>query len=256
MKKAIAPTLEEVKEYFKNAEWVECMFDKKPYNITEGEIVCDNLNRYEALFMDNSYCRLQKNGEYAKILTYKKSCGIETEPEYMITKSEILQAVKNHPFRGATKQVLQELFPDAFKEDKVEFKRGTWYINKHTVNTNFTIINLQHFDDNEKSGYGLHMGLWGAWGMLNYEDFREATPEEVTEALTKEAVKRYKVGDYVRSCNSGDVYEIKYNNFEMGNDTWFNFNGICIFKDGQWAEIIPTISKEDAEKELGKKILN
>jgi len=74
--------------------------------------------------------------------------------------------------------------------------------------------------------------------------------------LTKEAVKRYKVGDYVESCNSQHIYKIHDNDFDLPNNTWLKMNGICVFKEGVWATVVETISKKDAEKELGKKILN
>lgn len=67
------PTLEEVKEYFKDAEIVECLYTKEKYNITNSIIRSDRAGYFEAWFEEKSdYCRLYKNLEYAKILTYKK----------------------------------------------------------------------------------------------------------------------------------------------------------------------------------------
>lgn len=255
MKKAIAPTLEEVKEYFKNAEWVECMFDKKPYNITEGEIVCDNLNRYEALFMDNSYCRLQKNGEYAKILTYKKSCGIETEPEYVITKEQIIELSNINTSRS----ILKEWFPEAFKEDEVELPKDfTGWCKTNRVGDELW---LTYFESGELK-YGFDSE--GDWFMPprtskiyhGVSEKREATEQEVFEALTKEAVKRG-FADGVAYLSPRNKHErIFKRGIKVEDGIVTDENSFIIFKEGKWAEIIPTISKEDAEKELGKKILN
>ena len=70
---------------------------------------------------------------------------------------------------------------------KKEPKVGKWYKNTKCEGT---IINLQIWNDNEKSGYGIHLGMWGNWGMLNYEDYTLATPQEVDKALIEEAKRR------------------------------------------------------------------
>ena len=87
-----------------------------------------------------------------------------------------------------------------------------------------------------------------------------ATDKEVEEALIKEAKKRYKnsqakclhdASDY----NSKEEYEI--NHESDGCLRFKNNTGVgCLFSMGKWATIINTITKEEAEKELGKTIID
>lgn len=100
------PTLEEVKEYFKNAKEVKCLFDGKIYDITKGIITQDNKGRFESLFEDGQYCRLQKfDSEYAEILTYK-------EKTFSITESQIKELVELTGFQSKTNYKLKEWFPE------------------------------------------------------------------------------------------------------------------------------------------------
>lgn len=182
---------------------------------------------------------------------FLEACGIETEPEYVITERQLKQLYEqgNH----YTKSDIDYLFPDAFKEDK----RGE--IGKWNKSYNGCLV----FFINNSVGYGFDaLGGWmkeqGGFN-LNDDHFKWAVCEdsEVTEALTKEAVKRgFKEGVYFRVPNSKTESVCgKSMMLNEWNSSILYFGDYCIFKDGLWAEIIPTISKEDAEKELNKKIV-
>ncbi len=186
---------------------------------------------------------------------FLEAFGIETEPEYVITKEQIIDLVNAHDFDDSIR-LIKEWFPDAFKEDKVELEFGRWY------KSGKSLFNHQE----GKNSYGFRFGKWqqNNWSTsAEYfgETITEATPEEITEALTKEAVKRYKVGNYFKCAGSRRtrmfddndiVYIEEYNNgiYLKGSK-----NGEWLMINGKWAEIIPTITKEDAEKEIGKKIV-
>lgn len=193
---------------------------------------------------------LEKSVSELQIKTFANKCGIETEPEYVITKEQILSLNKMRSER-LRNDALLSWFPDVFKEDKVELEVGRWY------KSGKSLFNHQE----GKNSYGFRFGKWqqNNWS-TNAEYFdetiTEATQEEVTQALTKEAVNRYKVGDFLLSLLTGKVWKVNGNNCYIDNNGFFIFDSIGVFKDGKWAEIIQTITKEDAEKELGKKILN
>jgi len=167
--------------------------------------------------------------------------------------------------------VYENTYPEAFKKDKVELEDGKWYVGYHYADRFLVNLDLTDELETHDKGYGFNKFGWvKEFTFLKTFDwgFELATPEEVTEALTKEAVKRYKVGDFIKcpvyeSCNyigtiHGDIYwadgskvpAVRCINTNRPNE---NFS---LFFEGKWAEIIPTISKEDAEKEIGKKILN
>lgn len=89
-----------------------------------------------------------------------------------------------------------------------------------------------------------------------------ATESEVFEALKSEAEKRgFASGCYHTVVNNKD----KVINCEANYPVRFGFdhaenklllNNWAIFKNGIWAEIIPSITKSEAEKQLGKKIID
>jgi len=106
--------------------------------------------------------------------------------------------------------------------------------------------------------YGISCeGNWfdGNDGEISNDDYA-ANELEVLEALKNEAVKRgYKEGLCIKSLwNDGRIKtcesDIYYNGFSY-NQLLFGHH-CCVFMNGKWAEIIPKITKEQPEKELGK----
>lgn len=93
--------------------------------------------------------------------------------------------------------------------------------------------------------------------------FPEAFDEEVSEALEKEALKRgFKLGVFIKrnfdNLPSLFIKECVYNSdftYNKYEDILF-FNDYIIYSKGKWAEIIPTKTIEEAEKELNCKIIS
>ena len=130
-----------------------------------------------------------------------------------------------------------------------------------------------YYNFKSKEGYGINTcgewrSIWKNNGYIERNNLIKATDQEVEEALIKEAKRRYKVGDCIIPFNlqhiSKDTLNVNIhkNNFYSicyisGISIWVGcgkYNGL-IFRDGKWAEIIEAITIEQAEKELGKKII-
>ncbi len=152
------------------------------------------------------------------------------------------------------KENIEKEFPELFKEDALVV--GKWYKSRSCL------FNYQKQGD----VYGFFTdGGWnnGGWSW-DGTSAKPATEKEVEEALVKEAKRRgFKKNVVIITSKTGVKRTLNSNNFEMiGN------NLVClsskgsyiyssVFTNGKWAEIIKeTITKEQAEKELGKTILN
>jgi len=156
-----------------------------------------------------------------------------------------------------------------FENVKQVLEINKWYKNIKIKDSN-TLINLKVNKEDEKHGYGLHSGMWSnSWGMLNYEDYILAIPEEVGQALIQEANKRGFV-DGVSFCSileknvwtlSGDI-EFVYNEKENTLEMWSNLaetkhdnykdnsrGKSDVFINGIWAEIIEQPKEETPIKE-------
>mgnify|MGYP003671259429 FL=1 len=172
--------------------------------------------------------------------------------------------------KQSRKDFIKRLFDDAHPIWKVQIKKefpelfekevlvvGRWYktpsgsIFKYNGNKDF---------ENDPCGYGI--GITGRWfGISNGKyggwttDVTPATDKEVEQALIKEAKKR--------GFEEGVKFKCLYNHDYKGrciplfcSEGYLWLKGGCVFKDGQWAETVETITKKQAEKELGKTILN
>jgi hypothetical protein len=156
---------------------------------------------------------------------------------------------------------IEKEFPKLFKKDDLVV--GKWY--RSSIDCIFNYNGVKDCN-NKPCGYGIsRLGSWyesnkDGWG----GSYTLVTDKEVDQALIKEAKKKdYKnvkinnlesIGNMLsfhHSISSSDCYY--YNATE--NALWFM--GKLIFWNGKWAEIFKeTITKEQAEKELGKTILN
>ena len=164
-----------------------------------------------------------------------------------ITKKQVKQLDKGEV-------TVRELFPEVFE---TKLKVGKWYKHKY-IGYIFCFNGV--YEDYSQYGI-LSNGEWSeniSSDKSNLIDFIPATEEEVKTALINEAKKRgYNKGLYVDFFGVGKrfipFYVISYyytnNSISLIHDDYF------IFKDGIWAEIIETITKEEAEKILNKKIV-
>jgi len=167
---------------------------------------------------------------------FLEACGIETDV-YEITKEQVLRIAE----REIKESKLRQWFPDAFKK---ELEVGKWY--KNPSRKSFMYFN--EINGNTCLGYGFdNVGVWNDKLEFFTNNWQEATPQEVEAALICEAKKR------------GFVDKISFNKLEdiengiifagearVGSCFYFENNKLyttgrgkwCVFKDGQWAQII------------------
>ena len=173
---------------------------------------------------------------------FLEACGIETEETFEITKETII------------KYKMKDEFPEVFE---VKLEVGKWYKRPHGKAL-FFIVGDPKITPFEVYGFDME----GSWMNLEkartFPDFEiEATEQEVFEALKNEAVKRgFKDGVYFNSVISNDVFKFNEIYFRGDNSiVWSKGCGV-IFDNGKWAKIIPTKTKEEAEKLLNCKIID
>ena len=160
-------------------------------------------------------------------------------------------------------KTLKEVFPELFK---VELIVGEWYCYELNEQDNI-LFNFQgvYSQKNNSGAYGFTVSR--QWfenlGVSKEDVYRKATPEEVEDALIKEAEKRgFKEEVYVKypwfkDSEVDKIYKpfyIKGNTYLDGDS--FYYNNVKVFKSGIWADIIPTITKSEAEKRLNCKIVD
>lgn len=186
-----------------------------------------------------------------------------------ITKKQIITLYGTD--HGDTKLKLKEWFPEAFE---TVLEVGKWY--SYRAYNDFRNDGICFVTEkpvlNKKLGFGINgRKEWkGEFIYLEGYVFREATESEVFEDLKNEAVKRYKSGNFVNCLRNGNLSlqcELileKFSIYFQNNQLWVNYNDkeskcpetmVCVFDGGKWAEIIPTITKEEAELLIGKKIV-
>ena len=151
---------------------------------------------------------------------------------------------------------IEKEFPKLFKEDE---KLNGWYKDKEQKKWCVFLedgIIIYGFDSS---------GDWFEDHNYTYElqeDDYKATDKEVDQAIIKEAKKKgFKEGVYFKSKWISDTAMLFDGEFCFDKRLelcYKNDGGVLytLFENGVWAEIIETITKEQAEKELGKTILN
>jgi hypothetical protein len=248
------PTLEEVKEYFKNAEKLQDNCDGEEFYL--GEVYCLS-DRFWSKDINGRSCCLWDNKGYAKIISYK-------QPKFEITKEQIKQiqelSLICKPASIVSK--LKEWFPQVFEEEKAELVAGKWY---KLPNTKAIIKCLSKPNkDGRFNCYGFNVNGKYIEEAKTYNDngYKPATPQEVEQALTNEAVKLgLVIGEY---CNHPNPTEEQNRSIK---DYFYNERDNCLygdkkdrggarlFQNGIWATIIPTKTKEEAERLLNCKIV-
>jgi len=235
------PTLEEVKEYFKDAKKVESIYGT--VGVFGGNVHFENDCYFSARVDDIGYLALWKNKYgYSKILTYKKP-KVEM---FEISKEQILK-LRNHE----RSRYVEEWFPKAFEEDKVELEVGKWM---KTPNNGLYCPKEKKYDGFLSYGFNVR-GKWNELFIPNSITKNDilAIHKEVQEALEKEAVRKgYVEGVYFKDslgrngvCGKQIIYHesAENNGITNGNNMWIMRNGI-------WATIIQTITIQEAEAKL------
>lgn len=232
------PTLEEVKEYFKDAKIVRCAYTEKEYDITK-DIVGDIREDYKEFWIKACSTDInlwdEKTG-YAEIID-------RIEPKYKITKETIL------------KYKMKDEFPEMFD---IEFKISTWYVKKNRMCD--WIMNYQG-SGNVCFGFNSTKKYSNEYVMSNNAYWREATNQEIETALINEAKKRgFKEGVYYKSVgnfsNNNKAMIAKDLKYTGELPVLTDGNGGVIFNNGIWATIIEIkpMTQSEIETELGYKI--
>lgn len=194
---------------------------------------------------------------------FLEACGIEVE-EPKVNILTLSEPIGDYVIFNGKKYVPEVV---AFEPEKKELVVGVWYKWNDIEECAEVLIYLTEVDENSISRYGFVNGRWNdtyrIYTGTKFEEacreLREATQQEVFEALSAELKKRYNLGDYFQSIQSN------WNNIKVLN-YYFNFDHFkadqviylhdyTIYEKGKFAEIIPTITLSEAEQQLKKKII-
>ena len=158
-----------------------------------------------------------------------------------------------------TKEQLAKILvldPNFFKK---ELEVGKWYKLDRLGKFMFYYDGKYSDDKNKLFGFNLK-GEWS--NSLEFhigDETTLATNQEVKDALIIEAKKRYKTGDLVYDLSFAKTkssLNIQRDIMHYYPETdYMFFNGLKMYEKGKWAEIIETITKEEAEKILNKIII-
>lgn len=233
-------------------------FDECKYltNIFTGEKNCvSNISKTDKFGI--RLCEEIHETFNAKI--FLNACGIDCDV-YEITKERILE-IANWPNSVDKERRLKQWFPDAFKKELII---GKWYKCNYTdsiIVENKSLIFISEIDGKNINGYGFDFN--GSWfdkkrdcGTIN-EHYKEATPQEVEAALICEIKKRYPICTQIKCLINEDIKKVipesNVDYYFTANDAYYA--GVMVFKDGIFAQIIETITIQEAEKLLNKKII-
>jgi len=245
------PTIEEIKQKYANAKEVKCNEYKGYGKIFEidinsiryirqysSQVICNSVNN------DTAYVSLFHNNTYAEIISYKE----ETLP---IKKTTLLQLAENNSF---SESIIKKEFPKLF-ESELEVNR--WYKNPHRKSLMYFTKTVH----NTCFGYGFdNVGIWNNELEFFTTNWIPVTEQEVFEALKNEAVKKgFKVGcKVIAPKGTNGIITDNFSHEFRVEPNKFYFHNMCVFENGQWAEIIDqpkeiTISErlERIEKHLG-----
>lgn len=145
-------------------------------------------------------------------------------------------------------------------EDKPKLEVGKWY---KAYLPQYGGYVLAVFNGYNNTSYGIHPDKDGEWFPCHnwFSDFnisqleyKEATKEEVEQALIKEAKNRYKVGDklskIIEDHSGGNRIFSEYLGLQKSDMTlWIDMDkgySSCIFYNGKWAEIVEPTFVESA----------
>ena len=167
-------------------------------------------------------------------------------------------------YKEELKKIKEALEVIINESEKPQFEVGKWYKGNESTCVFSVLFYCTKVDGDKLYGYGLINNNWTEnSSSINIADNEnecvEATPKEVEEALTKEAVKRgFKEGvkvkgvkyDTLRTVNnpSNIDFWMKDNVLWMDADTLCN--SIDIFRCGVWGEVIKTKTIEELVNDI------
>jgi len=253
------PTLQEVKEYFKNAKEVLCLWNRKKYDISDFNIFYNELyksyyaskNKKDIEGSNDSYvCLFGRNQyeKYAEIISYK-------EPLYQLTAKEIRNAYENPEYlKDQFKECFEtELFIGKYFSSDLDYFKSTICITEIQQRDGYRKVYYYGIVNGEfRSNYFANKGI--------ENNLKPATEKEVEEALVKEAIKRgYEEGVTIK--NHQGTFVLNELNFVLSDGKYNDGiwtrqgNGVWIFFNGVWSDIItPTYTIPEAESKFNIKI--
>lgn len=167
---------------------------------------------------------------------------------HQVSEKFIIEAYENACSEWQEK--IREQLPHLFPTVEV----GQWYKTTEKPYLLFLVQNIKH---GKFYGVGFNNGEWEDDDLVWADEsdyIAKASTEEVRKALTKEAEKRgYIKGVYIKSLGGAGTVAIDVDTslfYVEGYDkTLLRANKDClIFREGEWAKIQNTITKEAAEK--------
>lgn len=180
--------------------------------------------------------------------------------KYEITKDQIVEIYEYCSNSELKNTIKAGWFPEAFK---TVLEAGKWYFVERPEEEFGDKQSALIFYENKNDLYGFdHEGTWiNHYGNPKNDKytFTEVNKSEVFEALKNEAVKRGFVGNQFIN-----IYDLGFLNDDLiigGNLEWdgtylnFGSKGTAIFHNGVWGSVVHSITKEEAEKLLNKKII-
>lgn len=281
------PTIEEVKEHFKDARIVKALNGREVIyntNIRKGlhywgnGVWVDDINEEG----ENNSGEIWNNKQgYAKIVRYKKhknnnmktlnrkdfkriyniACGgwkpklIELYGnEFAVQDSVQISDDDYNKMRKACTPDQNILFDEIFGKDKKELNK--WFVDKR-----YDAWLMYYTDKGTRYGRD-YVGNWveetdNCPNPYNDKDNRVATKEEVEQKLKKEAIKRgykdgvkYKyIGDNERVCTLKGELELHV----TGSECYLtDGHGGSVFENGKWAEII---KEEEKTYKIGQRFI-
>lgn len=193
------PTLEEVKEFFKNAKVVKCLAIMDNVDLTEIKITRDIHDWCGQYWLDYTgdikrNLKLWCEGEYAEIVEYKQQETMNKELIDKLSKGEI--AVINDGSRAKLREILKKAFPN----------------DPYVTSANYTFY---FRDEDKKTEY--YLGNSTALPAVSVKDFfkTEESKEDKLDRLQKEleelrqSIKKEKVlfiTESGKEIKEGDTY--------------------------------------------------
>ena len=176
--------------------------------------------------------------------------------KFEITQEQIIELSK---VSLNAKEVFRNWFPEAFEKP---LEVGKWY---KLERFGELLVCITDIENNLAYGFDFY-GRYLNETTFGFDSLVEATSQEVEASLIAEAKKR----GFVKGIFINDLYLgensviISSNDFDyetikagkqVGEMALRDSNGNILFHNGQWATIFNTITKEEAEKLLNKKIV-
>jgi len=240
------PTLEEVKEYFKNAKEVKGYI--KTFDISK---VLDTLHCYSGDYwvkLKDDYFAIvwgKDTEKYIDIISY-------IEPTTKVRNSVLLQLAENNSYsEEILKKECQKLFES-------EIKLNNWYKSKHHPSMLIYPTSIEE-PNNSLYGYGFNSdGLFRVYDKdtsnhclcndVASKHLYLATPQEVETALTQEFEKQNNVKLNERKplewSFENVTYSLSFRNLSnvryCKKTNSLYFGGGLLFRDGKFAKIIET----------------